>query len=598
MMLATFMVTSAADSGAHTLRQAILDSNGTPGGNNIDFSITGSGVHTISLVSALPAITYPALVDGWSQGGTTYTGVPLVEIDGGGAGSGATGLDFAAGSSGSAAMGFVVSAFSGAGIVVSSDNDLVEGCYVGLNAAGTAALANGGDGILINSGASAATIGGTVAGARNVISGNSGDGVEITGTGASGNVVSGNLVGTNVAGTAAVANHAGVEIDSGAAGNLIGASGTSSVTDPLERNIISGNSFAGVWLTGTGTDNNVVAGNYIGTNAAGTGAVGNGSVVVFDPLGAGITGGVVIQGGAADNLVGTSGHSADDAGERNVISGNAHDGVDIYGSGTGGNVVAGNLIGTNAAATATLSNGYGVVLEEVTSTNWVGVNTIYGAEDADQSNVISGNSAGGIGIFDASESVVSGNLIGTNAAGTAALPNGDGLQIDDSSANLVGTSGQDGASDALERNVIAGNAYGIVILTGAFGSLPDPTSTGNVIAGNYIGTNPAGTGAVGNTSDGIEIESGASGNWIGVNTVYGAESARPGQRDLGERPRRDLDHRHGHEREYRRRQHRRPHRRGNRRPGQRRRWRPHEQWGQRQYHRRHGRRRPQHHLGQ
>ena len=230
-------------------------------------------------------------------------------------------------------------------------------------------------------------------------------------------------------------------------GNLIGASGTSSVSDPLERNIISGNSFAGVWLTGTGTDNNVVAGNYIGTNAAGTGAVGNGSVVVFDPLGAGITGGVVIQGGAADNLVGTSGHRADDAGESNVISGNAHDGVDIYGSGTGGNVVAGNLIGTNAAATAALSNGYGVVLEEVTSTNWVGVNTSYGAEDADQSNVISGNAAGGIGIFDASECVVSGNLIGTNATGTAALPNGDGLQIDDSSANLVGTSGHDGASE-------------------------------------------------------------------------------------------------------------------------------------------------------
>ncbi len=355
MMPATFMVTSAADSGANTLRQAILNSNATPGANNIDFSLPGSGVQTISLLSVLPAITNPALVDGWSQGGLTYTGAPLVEINGAAAGSGATGLDFAAGSAGSTARGLVVSAFSGAGIEVSSNNDLVEGCYIGLNAAGTAALANGGDGILINSGASDATIGGTAAGARNVISGNSGDGVEITGTGSSGNVVSGNLVGTNAAGTAAVANHAGVEIDSGATGNLIGASGTSSVTDPLERNIISGNSFAGVWLTGTGTDNNVVAGNYIGTNAAGTGAVGNGSVVVFDPFGAGITGGVVIQGGAADNLVGTSGHSTDDAGERNVISGNAHDGVDIYGSGTGGNVVAGNLIGTNAAATAALS---------------------------------------------------------------------------------------------------------------------------------------------------------------------------------------------------------------------------------------------------
>ena len=61
---------------------------------------------------------------------------------------------------------------------------------------------------------------------------------------------------------------------------------------------------------------------------------------------------MLIHDGASDNLIGTSGHSADDAGQRNVVSGNAYDGVDIHGSGTEGNVVAGDYLGTNAAGTA------------------------------------------------------------------------------------------------------------------------------------------------------------------------------------------------------------------------------------------------------
>ncbi len=143
-----------------------------------------------------------------------------------------------------------------------------------------------GEGVLIDNGASDNWVGvNSVAGPgtenalqRNVISGNTSDGVEISGTGTTGNIVAGNYIGTNATGTAAVANYAGVEIDSGASGNLIGASGSSAVDDALERNIISGNLFAGVWITGTGTDQNVVAGNYIGTDVTGNSAVGNASV--------------------------------------------------------------------------------------------------------------------------------------------------------------------------------------------------------------------------------------------------------------------------------------------------------------------------------
>ena len=206
-----------------------------------------------------------------------------------------------------------------------------------------------------------------------------GDGVEITGAGTTGNTVAGNYIGTDETGTYALSNYAGVEIDSGASSNVIGTNGDG-VSDALERNIVSGNLLAGVWMTGTGTDNNVVAGNYIGTDVTGTFAIGNGSTVIADSLDAGIAAGVVIEDGASGNLVGTTGHSADDAGQLNVISGNLGDGVDLYASGTSGNVVAGNYIGTNATGTAALGNaGEGVYIPEVSATNWVGLNSVYGA---------------------------------------------------------------------------------------------------------------------------------------------------------------------------------------------------------------------------
>ena len=61
-------------------------------------------------------------------------------------------------------------------------DNVVAGNLIGTNAAGTAALGNGDDGVLIEAGATAITIGGTTASARNIISGNANDGVEITST--------------------------------------------------------------------------------------------------------------------------------------------------------------------------------------------------------------------------------------------------------------------------------------------------------------------------------------------------------------------------------------------------------------------------------
>ena len=412
-------------------------------------------------------------------------------------------------------------------------NNIVAGNFVGTDATGESGLGNGVYGVWLTSETSDNWIGVNAvngpenADQGNVISGN-GEGVVINGPGVDNNTVAGNDIGTDYTGTEEIPNALGVDIQTGASGNLIGTNGDG-IDDALERNILSGNLLAGVWIYGTITDDNVVAGNFIGTSVTGDTALGNGSEVAIYSLGPAygyaIGGDVVITGGASNNLVGTSGQSADDAGERNIISGDPrNDGIDIIGSGTSGNVVAGNFIGTNAAGTAALGNaGDGVFLGEVNSTNWVGVNTVYGPANADEGNLISGNPYGGLQIGDSSDQVVAGNLIGTNAAGTAAIPNGFGVQISDSTHDLIGTSGQDGALDAIERNVISGNAgIGLSITYVADG--PPPVSTGNVVAGNYIGTDETGTAALPNATNGVQIDSGAYGNWIGVNSVYGPES--------------------------------------------------------------------------
>ena len=127
-------------------------------------------------------------------------------------------------------------------------------------------MGNGGNGITINA-SDSDTVGGVASGDGNVISGNSGDGVEIISSGSTSNLVAGNFIGTNAAGTAAIANGTnGVEIDSGATGNTIG--GTTAGTG----NLISGNnaaSAAGIDITGSGTSNNVVEGNVIGLGSGG-----------------------------------------------------------------------------------------------------------------------------------------------------------------------------------------------------------------------------------------------------------------------------------------------------------------------------------------
>ena len=132
--------------------------------------------------------------------------------------------------------------------------NLIQGNRIGTNAAGDAAIGNGGDGIRIDGGASEITVGGNVAGARNLISGNTGSGVALDGVGTLGNTIAGNSVGTNAAGSGAIGNAgSGIRISGGAKSNTIGSNGDGT-NDAAEQNVISGNagaSKAGVEITGS-----------------------------------------------------------------------------------------------------------------------------------------------------------------------------------------------------------------------------------------------------------------------------------------------------------------------------------------------------------
>ena len=229
---APFVVSSTADSGANTLRQAILNSNANPGSNTISFNITGSS-KTIDLLSALPTIVVPLVLDGTTEPG--YSGTPLIVLNGSGAGSSTSGLVISAGST--TVKGLIINQFGVDGIILNGNGDVIAGNYIGTDSTGTLALGNGLQGVDV-SGADN-TIGGSTARAGNVISGNDNDGLQIAGSGAIGNVVQGNKIGTNAAGTQAVGNgRLGILVNFAAVNNLIGTNGAG-VNDSLERNIVS-----------------------------------------------------------------------------------------------------------------------------------------------------------------------------------------------------------------------------------------------------------------------------------------------------------------------------------------------------------------------
>ncbi len=438
-----------------------------------------------------------------------------------------------------------------------TSNNRIAGNYIGTDATGSLDFGNTFDGIRIESGASSNTVGGLLAAQRNIISGNNINGVDIrgtntvsnavignylgldaTGANAIGNtfngvsvafeanstqvinnvsssngdigiivyfannaVVQGNYVGLNAAGTVGRGNlgNAGILVG-GAQNTLVGTNGDG-VNDLAERNTVSANSQEGIQLEQNST-NTTVAGNYIGTNATGTAAIGNGFA------------GILLWAGANNNRIGTNGDGNSDALERNLISGNSGSGIQIEGSGTNNNRIAGNYIGTNAAGTASIPNaGVGVYMAGTASGTRIGTDGNGVADDAER-NVISGNLSYGISINDAgtTNTVVAGNYVGTDASGLLDLGNKlSAVRINGSSGNTVG------GSIAASRNILSGNGDTTSIF--AYGVLLENGSSNNNLLGNYIGLGSDGTTAVGNQRTGVAIV--ASPN----NTIGGTTSA-------------------------------------------------------------------------
>jgi hypothetical protein len=321
-----------------------------------------------------------------------------------------------------------------------------------------------------------------------------GAGIYVSGSSATDDWIYGNFLGTDPTGTQADANYVGVEIDGGASQNLVGTNGDG-VDDAAEQNLLSGNSLAGVWIWGRGTDANAVAGNLIGTDVTGESALGNTSTYYYDPEGGFLYASVVISGGASGNRIGTDGMSVDDVAGRNVISGNNGAGIDIDDSGTDGNIVAGNFIGTDVTGSIGLkNNGDGIFIGGGASSNWIGVYPADGTALGDEGNVISGNAFDGVQIDQANGNVISGDEIGTDVTGTIALGSayGDGVEVDQSSNNTIGGLAA-GAGD-----VISGNAGAGVELVG---------SSDNLVEGDDIGTDATGMIALGNRGGGVAIDS-------------------------------------------------------------------------------------------
>ncbi len=213
----------------------------------------------------------------------------------------------------------------------------------------------------------------------------------------------------------------------------------------MERNIISNSGSFGVWLGDTGTNSNLVAGNYIGTDAGGTLDYGN----AFD--------GVRIENGASNNTVGGAATT-----QRNVISGNNSNGVDIRGGGTNNNSVIGNYLGLSVSGADALGNFYN------------GVSVAFGALATRViSNVSSSNGDIGVIVYLANDTVIQGNLVGLDATGTLGRGNlgNAGILVGAANNTLVGTNG-DGVNDIAERNVISGNAQeGIQIENNSSGTI-------------------------------------------------------------------------------------------------------------------------------
>lgn len=239
-----------------------------------------------------------------------------------------------------------------------------------------------------------------------------------------GNAIASNYLGLDPSGATEIPNGAGLTI-LGSSNNTIG------VGLAGGGNVISGNSGDGILIDdgGTGSTQNLIAGNLIGTDSTGQVAVGNGSA------------GIEIEGKlSGGNTIGAAGRAFG-----NVISGNDGSGIEV-GDGAAGTTIQANVIGLAADGKTPLGNqGDGILLDDAPQ-------TMVGGTNHGEANVISANQDNGIETASSTRGLwVAGNFIGTDATGQLALGNVENGIALATSSNLIGGT-VTGAGNTIEYN--------------------------------------------------------------------------------------------------------------------------------------------------
>ncbi len=313
--------------GRCTLRAAIEEANASPGADTITFQ-AAMNIYINATEGVLPSLDETVTIDAssvWDAG----SNVPGVMLNGQGGSFG--------------------------GLYLGDDSCQIYGLYI---------TNFGGAGILVVSAAN--RIGGSGAGQRNVLSGND-MGISLSGSSAQNNVLHNNYMGLTPAGTSKNPNDTGLYIGNGASDNIVGGN------DASHANYISGNTYNGVTIEGTGTDNNWLGGNAIGVGTD-LSNLGNGAR------------GIRIQNGPANTVIGGTSTSG------NIISFSNNSGVGLFNAGSGtqitSNLISGNGgdgVEINNSASCVVSHNLisgnsfnGVLVNGATATgNTITVNSIY-----------------------------------------------------------------------------------------------------------------------------------------------------------------------------------------------------------------------------
>ncbi|MEM1178240.1 MAG: CSLREA domain-containing protein, partial [Acidobacteriota bacterium] len=302
-------VTTTADSGTGSLREAITCANATAELDTITFAIPGAGPHVISTATELPTITAPVIIDGTTQSGNgavCSTSIPdrptyqIVIEDGSSIG---TGLTLAAGSDGSTLQGLNIRGYGSELIEIDGTTGHTIACnFLGTEETGAALSGSSGRGVSVDGG-SGITVGGASEARGNLISTRTTEiGVAFFG-GGSDHSVQHNFLGTDKSGTSALANDIGLVISS---------TGGSYTDFAVLDNLISGSTTLGVAIGDV--DGLEMKRNLIGTDLTGTQPIPN----QWQGVGVGFVNTVTGQ-----TIGGT------DPGDGNTIAFNGRDGVTV-----------------------------------------------------------------------------------------------------------------------------------------------------------------------------------------------------------------------------------------------------------------------------